>query len=169
MNAFFLLLFALLVTQRLGELWIARRNARWMQEKGGYEVGREHYKYIVLIHVGFLASFFVESLSYASPPSWWIAPFTIFLAAQVLRYWCIHTLGPYWNTRIYILPNSTLVKKGPYRWIKHPNYLIVMTELLVIPLIFGAYYTAAFWSCVNYAFLRLVRIPIEERALKSIE
>ncbi len=168
LHGFFLLLFSLLITQRLGELWLAKRNARWMLQQGGYEVGREHYKYIVWIHIGFLASFFVEVLLFTStPPAWWSIPFSLFLLAQGLRYWCIRSLGPYWNTRIYILPNSTLVKKGPYRWIKHPNYFIVMTELLVIPLIFGAWYTAILWSSANYAFLKWVRIPKEEQALKA--
>ncbi|WP_134699094.1 isoprenylcysteine carboxyl methyltransferase family protein [Ammoniphilus sp. YIM 78166] len=168
MPSFFLLLFSLLITQRLGELWLAKRNADWMLEQGGYEVGREHYKYIVLIHIGFLSSFLIEVLLFTTtPPAWWVLPFSLFLLAQGGRYWCIRSLGPYWNTRIYILPNSTLVKNGPYRWIKHPNYLIVMTELFVIPLIFGAWYTAFLWSGVNYAFLRLVRIPTEEQALAA--
>lgn len=168
LHTFFLLLFSLLITQRLGELWLAKRNARWMLEQGGYEVGREHYKYIVLIHIGFLSSFLAEVLLLATaPPFWWAVPFSFYLMAQGMRYWCIRSLGPYWNTRIYILPNSTFVKKGPYRWLKHPNYFIVMTELLVIPLIFGAWYTSFFWSFVNFTFLKLVRIPKEEQALEA--
>lgn len=166
MNPFFLLLFSVLVTQRLGELWLARCNALWLRQRGAYEVGREHYKYIVLIHVGFLASLLTESALFkAVPPSWWIVPFLLFMVTQVLRYWCIRSLGPRWNTRIYILPENDLVKAGPYRWIKHPNYFIVIIEILVIPLIFGAYYTAFLWSIVNYAFLKMIRIPTEEQAL----
>lgn len=166
MNPFFLLLFSLLVTQRLGELWLAKRNARWLQQRGAYEVGQGHYKYIVFIHIGFLLSLFIESALLDSvPPSWWAFPFSIFIGTQVLRYWCIRSLGPRWNTRIYILPENDLVKSGPYRWFKHPNYLIVITEILVIPLIFGAFFTASLWTIINYAFLKMVRIPIEEQAL----
>ncbi|RXT08202.1 hypothetical protein EIZ39_12090 [Ammoniphilus sp. CFH 90114] len=137
-----------------------------MLARGGYEVGREHYKYIVMIHVGFLTSLLIEGgVLEATPPGWWILPFALFMGTQVLRYWCIRSLGPYWNTRIYILPESELVKKGPYRWLKHPNYWIVMTEFIAIPVLFGAYYTAFLWTLVNFTFLKMVRIPVEERAL----
>jgi len=78
------------------------------------------------------------------------------------------SLGRFWNTRIYILPQHPLVNKGPYRWIKHPNYLIVMMEFIAFPLIFGAYSTALIWSAINFLFLWFVRIPTEEQALQII-
>ncbi|RKD24638.1 hypothetical protein BEP19_09700 [Ammoniphilus oxalaticus] len=168
MSTFFLFLYALLITQRLLELRVAKRNSNWMESRGGTEVGQGHYKYIVLIHVGFLASLFgeVALAPTAGLPVWWALPFGLFLAAQVLRYWCIQSLGRFWNTRIYTIPNEPLVKKGPYRWLKHPNYLIVMTEMISFPLIFGAYTTALVWSGINLLFLKFVRIPIEEQALQ---
>lgn len=166
----FLIFFAVLIVQRLLELRVANRNAAWMQAQGGYEVGKSHYKYIVFIHVGFLLSLLFEvTVGGARVPAWWPLPMLILLAAQVLRYWCIMSLGRFWNTRIYILPGSTLLRTGPYRWLPHPNYLIVITEILVIPLIFGAYWTAAIWSVINLAFLLMVRIPIEEQALHTLK
>ena len=161
MSTFFIILFALLITQRLSELQVAKRNAHWIRAHGGIEVGGDHYKYIVLIHVGFLISLLTEVAfsGMASPPSWWAVPFGLFLCAQALRYWCIGSLGRFWNTRIYVVPEHPLVKKGPYRWIKHPNYLIVMTEFITFPLIFGAYSTAVIWTVINFLFLKFVRIP----------
>jgi methyltransferase len=162
----FYLFFILLVVQRIGELVLARKNATWILSQGGYEVGANHYKYIIMIHVGFFLSLLGEvTLTDATPPIWWWIPFLVFVFAQVLRYWCIRTLGSFWNTRIYILPQSRLIDKGPYRFMKHPNYLIVITEFVAIPLIFGAFYTAIVWTLINYLFLRLVRIPTEENAL----
>ncbi len=168
MSPYFILLFSILVTQRLGELVLAKRNTKWIQEQGGVEVGQSHYKYIVMIHVGFLLSLLGEVLwGEAQAPTWFGVPFLLFSIIQIARYWCIYSLGTFWNTRIFILPEHSPIKKGPYRWVKHPNYLIVMVELLVFPLIFGAYYSAVIWSVVNFAFLTLVRIPVEERALQG--
>lgn len=166
MNTFFIILFSLLITQRLSELSLAHHNARWMKAHGGFEVGGDHYKYIVLIHVGFLASLLAEvALGETTSPSWWMIPFGLFIVAQALRYWCIFSLGKFWNTRIYILPDHSLVKKGPYRWIRHPNYLIVMVEMIAFPIIFGAYSSSVIWSTINFLFLWFVRIPTEEHAL----
>lgn len=168
MNSYFILFFSILVTQRLGELILAKKNANWIRARGGVEVGRRHYKYIVIIHIGFLLSLLIEVVwGGALTPAWFAIPLLLFCLTQIARYWCIYSLGPFWNTRIYVLPELSLVKKGPYRWLKHPNYRIVMVELFIIPVIFGAYYTAAIWSIVNYAFLTLVRIPVEERALQG--
>lgn len=168
MSSYFILLFSLLVSQRLGELVLAKKNAKWIRSRGGFEVGRDHYKYIVMIHLGFLLSLLGEVIwGGAVSPAWNGIPLLLFCLTQIARYWCIYTLGSFWNTRIFVLPEHPLVKKGPYRWVKHPNYAIVMIELSAFPLIFGAYYTAIFWSIVNYAFLALVRIPVEERALRG--
>jgi methyltransferase len=165
-NHYFLFLFLFLILQRFVELWLARRNGKWVISQGGYEVGKSHFKYIVFIHIGFLVSLFMEVGAGAKPPTWWMFPCIILILSQFLRYWCIYSLGPYWNTRIYIVPESGLVKKGPYRWFSHPNYLVVITEFVVIPLIFGAYWTAVFWSVINFVFLTIVRIPVEEKALE---
>jgi methyltransferase len=169
MATWFLLFFILLLLQRVSELSIASKHAKWMYSNGGIEFGAKHYKYIVMIHSGFLLSLLIEVIWLgATPPPWWAIALLVFGFAQVLRYWCIHSLGVYWNTRIFILPNSKMIASGPYRWLKHPNYLTVNIEFLVIPLVFGAYFTAVIWFLINYAFLKFVRIPAEENALRVL-
>jgi len=166
MNGYFIAFFCFLLMQRTSELRLAKKNADWIKQRGGYEVGATHYKYIVAIHAGFFLTLASEVLVLGTvAPSWWLLPLILFFLAQLLRYWCIQSLGPYWNTRIYILPEARLIKKGPYRWVKHPNYWIVITEIALVPLIFGAYYTAIIWSFINFCFLKAVRIPTEEKAL----
>lgn len=168
MNNWLILLFTLVAMQRLWELEISRRNQRWIKEQGGYEVGKEHYPIIVGIHLLFFAGILVESYFFhATPPFWWPIPFVVFIAAQGLRYWCIKTLGRYWNTRIWVIPGHPPKKTGPYRVIRHPNYLVVMVEILVFPLIFGAYITSISLSIVNTLVLVLLRVPMEELALNE--
>ncbi|UOF92534.1 hypothetical protein LSG31_10465 [Fodinisporobacter ferrooxydans] len=167
---FFTIVFSLLIFQRLLELWIAKRNSNWIISQGGYEIGKDHFKYIVLIHTGFLCSLCIEVMTgTASPPDWYTLPFFAFVTVQILRYWCIVSLGHYWNTRIFIVPGRELIKNGPYRWLSHPNYLIVSIEFFLLPLIFGAYYTLAVWPIINYMFLKFVRIPVEKSALEIAE
>jgi methyltransferase len=161
----FSILYTLLVLQRIVELRIAKKNERWMKDKGAYEVGRSHYKYIVALHVLFFISLFIEvQIGRRDLASWWFIPFVFFIMAQCLRVWSILSLGRFWNTRILILPGTNVVTKGPYRFMRHPNYFIVITEILVVPLIFQAYFTAILFTLLN-AMLLSVRIPIEERAL----
>jgi methyltransferase len=164
---FFSILLAILIIQRLTELWIARKNEAWMREHGAYEVGKSHYKYIVAVHVMFFVSLLLE-VQYTDRgiAEWWMIPFFFFIVAQILRVWSITSLGRYWNTRIIILPGINVVSKGPYRFLRHPNYLIVATEILVIPLIFQAYFTAILFTLLN-ALVLSIRIPIEEKALKE--
>ena len=167
MNNSFLLVMGLVIAQRVIELLLAKKNARQLIQQGAQEVGSSHYKYIVLIHLGFFLSLVGEvAFGQSVSPAWWPIPLIVFTLAQLVRYWCIRTLGPFWNTRIYVLAESGLIQKGPYRWLKHPNYLVVRLELLTLPLVFGAYETAAIWSIINYAFLKWVRIPTEEKALQ---
>jgi methyltransferase len=162
---FFSILFSLIVVQRMIELWIAKKNERWMTEKGAYEVGRSHYKYIVILHVMFFVSLLIEVQTLQRDlANWWLIPFVFFLMAQLLRIWSIKSLGRYWNTRIIILPGANVVEKGPYRFMRHPNYVIVITEILTIPLIFQAYLTATLFTLLN-ALVLSIRISMEERAL----
>jgi methyltransferase len=165
MAMFFTILLFLIIIQRIVELWIAKQNEEWMKEKGAYEVGRSHYKYIVILHVMFFVSLIVEVQTMQSGMvSWWIIPFLFFIMAQALRIWSIFSLGRYWNTRIIILPGIEVVAKGPYRFSRHPNYFIVITEIIVIPLIFQAYVTAVLFTLLN-AWILSIRIPMEEKAL----
>lgn len=163
----FYLAWGLILFQRLSELWLARQNGKWITERGGYEVGKEHYKWIVGLHACFFLSLFAEyRLLSPSPPEWWPVPFAFFVAAQILRMWAIASLGRHWNTRIFILPGASPVRKGPYRWIRHPNYLVVMVELLTFPLVFGLYFTSAFFSLLNLPVI-WIRISVEEQALEE--
>jgi len=137
-----------------------------MFARGGYEVGSRHYPVIVLLHITFLASVYFEA-KLEAPPSWWIIPFVIFTAAQGLRIWILTSLKEYWNTRIIISPNEKPVVNGPYQYLRHPNYVIVMVEMITIPLIFGAYLSAIIYPLLN-AFVLSFRIQIEEQALNQL-
>lgn len=153
--------------QRMAELAVARRNARWARQQGGYEVGRRHYPLIVSVHLLWFSGMAGEILLGATPPAWWPAPAALFLLAQFLRYWCICSLGRHWNTRIWVIPGREPVIRGPYRYIRHPNYLAVIAEILTLPLALGAFWTAATVSFLNLLVLFGVRIPAEERALSA--
>lgn len=164
----FWILFAFLIAQRLTELTIAKSNEKWMKERGAFEVGGEHYKWIVAVHLLFFISLLVEVKGFGARPAfWWPLPFAFFAAAQVLRFWALRSLGRYWNTRIIVLPEAKVVEKGPYRFLRHPNYVIVAIEILAIPLIFQAYVTAILFTVLNAVVLLCVRIPEEEKALKE--
>lgn len=169
LNGWFAAAFAILILQRGAELAIARRHARWIRRQGGYEVGRKHYPLLVGVHLFFLVGLALEVAVFkAVPPSWWPAPFALFLAAQGLRVWCIRSLGPYWNTRVMVAPGHRPVVRGPYRYLRHPNYVVVVTELLTLPLVFGAFVSAAVFTVLNLWILLKVRIPAEERVLTQV-
>ncbi len=163
---FFNIVFSVVILQRVVELLIARKNEQWMRRQGAYEVGAEHYPIMLLLHIGFFVTFYLEvSILNRMLPSMWTILFIIFLVAQFIRIWCLVTLGKFWNTKIIILPGTNIVRSGPYRWIRHPNYAVVATEFLILPLLFGATFTAILFSILNLWMLS-VRIPIEEQALK---
>lgn len=166
MKLFFLVLTGIVLSQRFIELYMAKRNTEWMKARGGVEFAHEHYPLIVFVHVLFFVGMVVEVFAFdRSLPPWWGIPFLIFAGVQILRWWCIYSLGRFWNTRIIVLPHAPLVRRGPYRIMRHPNYVVVMLELFSFPLIFGATITALTVSLLNYAVLRFIRIPAEERAL----
>jgi methyltransferase len=162
----FAVLMAFLAAQRLLELVLAERNRRWAIEQGGKEDGRGHYPLIVGLHVFFYLSLVLE-YAYLSR-GWnflWPLWLGIFLLAQALRVWAILSLGRRWNTRIIVIPGLKPVVRGPYRYIRHPNYVAIVLELLVIPMMCGAYWTAALFSALNTLVLR-IRVREEERALE---
>ncbi|MET3727954.1 methyltransferase [Fictibacillus halophilus] len=164
----FLLFWSFLIVQRLAEVRIAKSNEKKLVSKGAVEAGSDHYKWMVSMHVAFFVVFFLEVYVFnAQPPSWWVVPFILFLIAQVIRVWAISSLGEFWNTKIILLPGANVVAKGPYRFMRHPNYTVVSLELLVMPLIFGAYFTAILFTILNIFMLR-VRIPAEEKALMEL-
>lgn len=163
----FSIMLAIVIIQRLVELFIAKRNEKWMRSQGAFEVGATHYPIMVAMHSTFFLSMLLEVivLDRSFSPLWF--PLLVgFLLAQIGRIWCLRSLGKFWNTKIIILPGADVVQKGPYRFIRHPNYVIVSIELLILPLIFNAYFTAILFSILN-AWMLSVRIPAEEKALKE--
>lgn len=150
----------LVALQRLGELGVARRNEDRLRAAGAVESGAGHYPLIVLLHGTWLAAVFA-----AAPPGTPIAwpLLAVYALLQLGRIWVIATLGPYWTTRILALPGGRDVSGGPYRLCRHPNYLIVVAEIAVLPLAFGAWEVAAVFSLLNGGLLAW-RIRVEERA-----
>ncbi|GAB7386428.1 alkylpyrone methyltransferase [Bacillaceae bacterium] len=170
MQTLFTVMLAFVLTQRGIEISLAKRNEKWIRSRGGIEAGADHYKYIVGLHVLFFLTLIGEfSLPGVEPPKWWSVPFCAFLVAQGLRYWCIRSLGPFWNTRILVLPGASPVCRGPYRYLRHPNYLVVTLELFTLPLLFGCYLTALVFPLLNLFVLRTFRIPAEEKALREAQ
>ena len=155
------------IVQRLVELLIAKRNEKSLLAKGAYEVGATHYPFMILLHVSFFICLLIEVTYFKSIPAPHYAWILIFLVLQLLRVWCLASLGAFWNTKIMILPGANVVMKGPYAYIRHPNYLVVCLEIAVLPLMFQAYVTAICFTILNFAMLS-VRIPMEEKALKEV-
>lgn len=163
----FTILIGIVILQRLVELVVARKNEKWMKAQGAYEAGASHYPFMIMLHTAFFISLITEVYFFERTLSpFWVPLLIIFLLAQVARVWCLTSLGKFWNTKIIILPGAEVVQKGPYKLIRHPNYVIVCTELLVLPLIFQAYFTAIVFTLLNILILS-VRIPAEERALRE--
>ncbi|MCS7195511.1 MAG: DUF1295 domain-containing protein [Meiothermus sp.] len=155
--------------QRLTELWLAERNRRWALARGAKEYGQGHYPLFFALHLGWLMGWVLEGLWRGQPSGLWGLWLAVFLLAQGLRYWAIATLGPYWNTRILIVPGGRRIQEGPYRYLRHPNYLAVSLELVALPLIFNAWITALVTSLLNAWLLLRVRIPAEEAALRGYQ
>ena len=154
--------------QRLFELVLARGNERKARALGAVERGRGHYPFVVALHVLWLVSTLVEGLLRGPDfPAYWPVPLALFLLVQPLRYWAILSLGENWNTRILVVPGAKLVRRGPYRYLSHPNYVVVVVEILAFPLTFGAWITALVFTVLNAAVLSL-RIREENRALAEL-
>jgi methyltransferase len=151
----------LVALQRLGELAYAARNTRRLLAQGAVEIGRAHYPLFVLLHGGWLVAM-AALVPAAAPVSWPLL--ALFVLLQLGRVWVVATLGPYWTTRIITLPKVPLVRRGPYRFVNHPNYLIVTGEIAVLPLAFGAWQIALVFSILNAALLYW-RIRIENGTL----
>jgi methyltransferase len=139
-----------------------------LRARGAVERGAGHYPVMVVVHALWLVSTLVEGLLRGPEiPAWWPLPLAAFLLVQPLRYWAISSLGTNWNTRILVVPGDKLVRSGPYRHFSHPNYVVVVVEMLTFPLIFGAWITAIVFSLLDAALL-FVRIRTENRALKEL-
>ena len=155
------LVLGLVALQRLGELVLAARNTRDLRAAGAIELDAKGYPLFVLLHAAWLASLalFVPA---SAPASWPLL--AVFAVLQLGRVWVIASLGRHWTTRLIVLPGRPLARSGPYRFINHPNYLIVAAEIAVLPLAFGAVAIAAVFSAANLALLAR-RVSVEERAL----
>lgn len=152
--------------ERLVELGISAGNSRWAVAHGGREFGRDHYPVMVTIHTVLLVGCIVEVWALQRPFIPWLGwPMLAVVAlSQVLRWWCVATLGRRWNTRVIVVPETPLVRRGPYRWLHHPNYVAVVSEGLALPLVHTAWLTAVGFTLAN-ALLLKVRIRVENSAL----
>lgn len=160
----FIALIVLVAAERVAELVVSKRNLAWSKANGGREFGAGHYPVMVVLHTGLLAGAVLE----ARRRNRWIWPaFWVVLAAQGLRWWCITTLGKQWNTRVVVVPGAPRVAGGPYRVVPHPNYVAVVLEGAALPLVGGAWITAAVFSVANALLLR-TRIRVENEALQSL-
>jgi len=158
---YFILFIIFLITQRLSELYVASRNERWLRSQGAVEYGKEHYLYIVTLHTLFIISIVAEYIARGDAKIDLVF-FALFIALLILKFWALSSLGKYWNTKIFRVPGSGPVKKGPYKLFKHPNYFIVVCEIAIIPLVFHLYYTAIIFSVLN-AIMLMVRIRVENK------
>jgi methyltransferase len=162
-----LLLFAYLIVERLFELYLSRRHCSALAARGGREFYPETFPRMVALHTLFLLALFVESYP-------WHVPFdlisaillNLFILLQLGRYWCIFSLGENWNTRIVLVPGGNVKKSGPYRFIPHPNYLVVTLEFIILPLLMHAPFTLAIFFPANLLIVRQ-RIRLEEQALRE--
>jgi methyltransferase len=154
-----------LAAERGLELFLARRNQILMRNSGGIEYGAAFSKVIVIFHTCWFAAFALEaSIRGAVPPVSPEAPALAFLFLQSGRYWCIASLGKFWNIRIIVLPSAKLVRTGPYRWLKHPNYAVVLLEIFLYPMLCGCWTTAVLFGAAN-VFILKERIRQEDSAL----
>ncbi|APE25837.1 MULTISPECIES: isoprenylcysteine carboxyl methyltransferase family protein [Streptomyces] len=160
------LLLAAVAAERLVELAVARRNAAWTLARLGVEYGRGHYPVMVALHTGLLVSCLIEPWLLDRPflPLLGWTMVVVVVLAQALRWWCVTTLGPYWNTRVIVVPGTRLVRAGPYRFVRHPNYVAVVAEIVALPLVHSAWLTAAAFTAAN-ALLLAVRLRCENAAL----
>ena len=155
-----LVILSLVTLQRIGELWLSNRNTRRLLARGAQECSPGHYPLIVALHATWLAAL------------WWLAPLrpiagfwlALFLLIEMARIWVLVSLGPRWTTRIIVLPDAPLVRRGPYHWLNHPNYVVVVAEIAVLPLVFGLWQIALVFSVLD-AIVLTVRIREENKGL----
>ena len=155
--------------ERIAELIVSTRNAKWSFARGGVEFGRGHFPWMVALHTGLLLACLAEVWFAGRPFLPWLGwpMLVLVLLSQALRWWCIATLGPRWNTRVIVVRDLPLVTRGPYRWFTHPNYVAVVVEGFALPLVHTAWITALAFTVLN-AWLLVVRIRCENRALATV-
>lgn len=168
-SGLYILLIVLTSIERLFEVKVSNRNAKWSFEQGGVEKGKGHYPFMVVLHTAFLIGCVTEVLLLKPSFNPMLGYPMLMLAflCQGLRWWCITSLGNRWNTRVILVPGLDRITGGPYRFFKHPNYVAVVLEGFALPLIFSAYWTAGIFTILN-ACLLYVRIKCEEQALQEL-
>lgn len=167
---FYLIIIGVTIIERLYELKVANRNYAESMTKGGVEFGSAHYPYMVIMHTLFLVACLVEpKLNSSLVIHSFISVLSIFLiiTCQGIRWWIINTLSSQWNTRVVVIPGAKRVQSGPFRYITHPNYTVVATELIALPMLHGAWITAIAFTIAN-TFLMKTRISIEDEALRLL-
>jgi methyltransferase len=152
----------LMIAERIAELFISERNRKALVARGGFEAGASHYPLMVGMHVLWIGA--VTAWVVFAPSQINVALAVIYALVQVLRIWVMTTLGRYWTTRIITVPDAPLVARGPYRFLRHPNYVVVVIELAIMPLMFGAWHIAAAFTILN-AIVLWIRISAENSAL----
>lgn len=157
----FILFISFLILQRLSELYISGRNEKWLRANGAIQYGQSHYPYIVALHTLFIISIITEYLLWPNAPLDYVF-LGLFIVVLLFKFWALSSLGKYWNTKIYRIPGVYPVKKGPYKLFKHPNYMEVVCEIAIIPLVFHLYYTVVIFTVLNAAMLT-VRIRVENK------
>jgi len=159
--------------ERLVELVISKRNARWAFERGGIEYGQGHFPAMVALHTGLLVACVAEVYLFDRPFIPWLGwpMLAIVVLCQAGRYWIISSLGHQWNTRVIVVPGLGRVDRGPYRfsWMRHPNYMVVAIEGIALPLVHTAWVTAIVFTVLNAVLLLAFRIPTENRALAALD
>lgn len=164
--SWYVVLVVLVGFERVAELVVSLRNARWSFAQGGVESGRGHYPFMVVLHTGLLVGCLVEAAHRPFIPWLGWTMFAVVLLSQGLRWWCITVLGRQWNTRVIVVPGLQRVARGPYRWLRHPNYVAVVAEGIALPLVHTAWVTAVVFTVLNIPLLA-VRIRAEEAALDA--
>lgn len=169
-TGWFVVLIAAVGVERVIELVISQRHVAWALARGGVEYGRSHYPAMVVLHVGLLLGAVAEVVLLDRVFLPWLGwpMLVVVLLAQSLRWWCIVTLGPQWNTRVVVVPGAGRVTSGPYRWVRHPNYVAVVAEGVSLPLVHTAWITSTVFTVLN-AFLLRTRIRVENRALAVVD
>ena len=159
----FILFISFVVLIRFAELIHSNRNEKWLLDNGAFEYGQKHYPFIVLLHILFILSLIVE-YTIMHPVTFSLLLMISYFLILGVKAWVIFTLGKYWNTKIYHIPDTPVIRKGFYQYFKHPNYLIVIIEVALIPCIFQLYYTAIIFSILNLIMLS-IRIKVENKVL----
>jgi methyltransferase len=167
--AFFTVVIVLVGLERLAELVVSTRNAAWSLARGGVETGAGHYPPMVVLHTGLLVGALAEAWIVRPVVPGWVALtcFVAVVASQGLRWWCIAALGRRWNTRVIVVPGLAPVRGGPYRRLRHPNYVAVVLEGIALPLLHLSWVTAVVFTLLNALLLR-VRIATENAALATL-